>query len=481
MATVTPNVRYISLFTAIRYLRQLVGEAARDELSLPGLWRRVEALIAVSSVLHHQDGDQPPMGIIGRGYADAAATRETIKLETRLRNPPYNIYRGTLASLGLFDLATSSDPLFESAQELACSWDPSHAGEVGGLLQQGILPPELPRNLVAAASGAFCLCRVPDGSHEQRALIGLLFGLGARLSRPCFEEEEPNLQGVRAASWRLLLELLAVSEGRRLAGEHLMGRLLEPDLLRLPLMRPLADCLLVWRWVAARSFLERGWTIIFNRTLDLVRAQREGLPSSMLREAAKTAYLGHYRDEPLSTLVREAKQLLGVSSTRLIELFRRGEPRDCLQLAVIGVLAAKRDYEQTGLALLTTLSASRAISSASQELSLGRALAEGMSTSDFYAALSEETLVQHVHTALRKMSQGNPDSLHVDFDSNRWIVPSKALDWHPRAAEAVSRLDIALGWALQLSLTARDGDHYSLTPLGLEVRTRWDQEYAAWG
>jgi hypothetical protein len=479
MATVTPNVRYLSLFTAIRYLRKEAGKPAEGQLPLSDLWRRVEALIAVSTILHHRDGEEPPTGVVGRGYADRAATLETIKLETRLQIPPYSIYRGTLGGLGLFDLSTGSDPLFKRAEELGRSWDLSHAGEIGLLLQDGVLPPELPRSLIAAVSSAFCLCRVPDGSLEQRALITLLFAIGSRVDRPVFEEEERRLNGIRVASWRLLLELVAVSGGRRLVRQHLMGRLLESDLLSLPLIKPLADCLLVWRWVAARSFFERGWTLIFNRTLGLLRGEREGLSSGMLRDAITAFYLARHQDEPVSSIVEEARQHLE-SSAWLIELFRRGDPRDCLLLIIGSILAAQQDHERTRSGLLETLWRSQAIPLAAQEQRLRGAITGRMSSSQLYADLSEETIVQHVHTALRKMSQGNPDSLHVDFDNGRWIVPPKALDWHPRPAEAFSRLDIALGWSLQLGLAEEDADCYSLTSLGMQVRRQWDEEYKAW-
>jgi hypothetical protein len=159
MATVTPNVRYISLFTAVRYLRQQAGRDAEEEVPLRELWRRVEALVAASSVLHHENPDEIPLGIIGRGYADRAAKQETIPLTTGLQNPPYNIYRGSLGALRLFDLGTPSDPLYLSAEALARAWDPGQAGEIGDLLKKGMLPLELPRSVIQPVAGAFCTGR----------------------------------------------------------------------------------------------------------------------------------------------------------------------------------------------------------------------------------------------------------------------------------------------------------------------------------
>jgi len=478
MATVTPNVRYISLFTAVRYLRQQAGDDAAREIPLRELWRRVEALIAASSVLHHENPDGIPLGIIGRGYAGEVAKRETIPLATGLQNPPYNIYRGSLGALGLFDLGTTSDPLYRAAEALARAWDPDQADEIGDLLKKGILPPELPRSVMQPLAGAFCLCRVPDASREQQETIDLLFGLGSRAEPPSFREDEQNGLGMRMASWRLLLDLVACSEGRPLQGEHLMARILEPDVVEGPLIRPLRNSLLVWRWVAARSFFERGWTVIFNQTLALLRGAGAGLTSAHLREAAEGTYRRHSNDG-VDELLRETRENFR-SPSWLVELFDRKERRDCLQMIMAGLLAAKQDAEHYGRTILKTLFEGHAIPFGPEERRLNRALANGAPASEFFAEISEDTLIQHVRTALRKMSQGNPDSLHVDYDDGRWIVPTKALNWGPLPASASSRLDIGLGWATQLGLVSRTGQTYALTPLGWDVRRRWDQENVSW-
>ena len=78
------------------------------------------------------------------------------------------------------------------------------------------------------------------------------------------------------------------------------------------------------------------------------------------------------------------------------------------------------------------------------------------------------------------MWQGNPYSLHVDFENGRWSVPKKALDWSPRPAGAFSRLDIGLGWATQLGLASKIGQTFALTSLGRQILKRWDEENSHW-
>src|SRR5687767_9393943 len=65
LSTVTLNVRYLSLFISARYHRIRAAKADHT-LSERGSWpafiRRLEAAIAVSSVLHHRDGSARPGG-----------------------------------------------------------------------------------------------------------------------------------------------------------------------------------------------------------------------------------------------------------------------------------------------------------------------------------------------------------------------------------------------------------------------------------
>jgi len=480
MTTQTTGVRYISLFTAARYLRQITGESKLKSTPLSDFWRRLEALIAVCSVLHHENRDAPPSGIIGRNYADRVLPRSVISLETGLRNPPYRIYRGTLGALNLFDLSKPSDPLFKSAQPLGRAWNPSSAGKIGKLMVMGNLPEAVKRPDLAPISDAFCLCRVPDGSTEQQELVDLLFGLKHRDECPQFSEEGITGMGVRVASWRLLLELVVASPGRALWGEQLMGRIMENDMLGLSLTEPLRQTLLIWRWIAARSFFERGWTLLFNDTFNILRNERFGLSGDDLRQLIKNSYTSQHRDEHLDKLMQDAKSNLRVGDWYALR-FQQSQPRDSLQMMVAGLLAAEEDRSTLDSAILEALHKSGAIPFSLEQTRLFAALERHLVASDFWAETSTETLVHHVCISLRKMRQGNPDTLHVDLENGRWVVPIKALSWNPLPASANSRLDIAIGWAQQLGLLAsNEDDSLTLTPLGRRVRDRWDELYKKW-
>ncbi len=63
MSTQTARLRYISLFTAASYYRMEAGSAAEAQLSVSDYLRRLEALIAVSSVRHYIHDDAEPDGI----------------------------------------------------------------------------------------------------------------------------------------------------------------------------------------------------------------------------------------------------------------------------------------------------------------------------------------------------------------------------------------------------------------------------------
>src|SRR5258708_30642228 len=64
MSTQTARLRYISLFAAARYYRMEAGSAAEAQLPLSDYLRRLEALIAVSSVRHHIHDNAEPDGIV---------------------------------------------------------------------------------------------------------------------------------------------------------------------------------------------------------------------------------------------------------------------------------------------------------------------------------------------------------------------------------------------------------------------------------
>jgi len=476
MATVTPNIRYISLFTALRRLRQDAGETEAQALPLRDYWRRAEALIAAASVLHHEDGDVPP-GIVGRRFADEATKAKVVKLVTGLANPPYNIYRGSLAGLGLFDLAHDSDPLFERARPLGEAWNPG-TGKLARDIGAGILPSELARDVIRRHASDFCICKVP-GRAEQRELIRLLYGFGTSLPPPSFDLRDSDPVGMRVVSWRLLLELVHVSPDVPVDAEFMMARLLESDVLDLRMPEPFIRCLLAWRWVAARSFFERGWTYTFNRTLAHLKNVSAGYSPAELAAVAQEDYLRGHVDERVEELVLDSEFRDG-SVPPLVQMFDQPTKRDCLRLIIAGISAAERDKDRSGLPLLAQLFGEGAIPFALEDARIEDKAQAGAKASELYADLSGRTLVEHTRSALRRMSQGGPDSLHVDFDSGRWLVPSKALNWNPTPAGAFSRLDIGLGWATQLGLISWTDGGYRLSPLGSAVRKEWDQENTSW-
>lgn len=480
MATVTERVRYISLFTATRRLRQQSRSAPEEAKKVSELTRRLEALVAASSVLHHEPGAAAPGGIVGANSARGLIGAHHVALRLPIRQPAYNIFRGTLDALGLFDLTKDSDPLFEAAIPLGDAWDVEAAGTIGKYLHAGELPATLPRNEVEAACAAFCLCRVPDGSAEQRELIRLLFALDRDVPAPEFREG-PTTPALRSASWGFTLELVALSPGRELSDAALMNRLLEPDIVGAMPLQSLHQCLLVWRWVAARAFFERGWTIVFNSALNRLKGEREGLERREFLDACARRYLDGQVDEPVAQLVAEVNEHLRDPGWLRSLHVRRGR-RDALLLVIAGVECARSDEARPSVPVLASLYTGRGIPFGPEGARIQRLVSEGRTASDYWAELSEDTLVQHVHIALRKMSAGNPDSLHVDFDAARWCMPTKTLSWPaPQLAGGGSRLDVAISWGVQLGLVeAQDAGAYALTPLGEQTRQAWRKQRRHW-
>src|ERR1700737_2492600 len=92
MSTQTARLRYISLLAAARHYRMKLGSEVNIQLPLSEYLRRFEALIAVSSVLHHIPDGSEPDGIVGRTPGRDMSRNETFELKTGLHNPPYNIY-----------------------------------------------------------------------------------------------------------------------------------------------------------------------------------------------------------------------------------------------------------------------------------------------------------------------------------------------------------------------------------------------------
>jgi hypothetical protein len=480
MSTVTPNIRYISIFTGCQYRRH---EAFQRNNTLPPykpFLRRLEALIALASVYHHGDAKDIPTNIIGRGFADSEITRELMRLDTSLVIPPYRIYRGTLGALGLFDLNKPNDPLvLERAKPIGETWNIESHHPIAMTLRDGALPETLSRDSLDAITGALCLCSVPEGSEEQRALTDLLFGLNISVAKPNFDDYSWALDGARVASWRLALDIIKCSPGRRLDNHNLMARILEPDVLNLTLPPTLHNALLLWRWVAARVLFERGWTSIFNLAFDVVRSARWGLSSSELIDGTRQRYVALFGKDKLKDVYDEVKKNC-LSGNWIAQKFASATLRDCLLLMICGASISADDLQKTQMKGLRAIDSEKDIPFNTERNRIDKSLQEDRLAADYLAEVASEALRQHIRIALRKMAQGNPDTQHVDYEDGIWIVPPGRNSWDPRRATGFSRLDIAIGWLRQLGLVKGNAESYVLTMYGENVRNRWDGVYAAW-
>jgi len=474
MSTITTRARYISLFTMARYYRMEAGKAAESQQPLKNYLRRLEALIGVCTVRHHAQ-EATPTGIIGNGSARAQASRDDITLALSIQQPAYNVFRGALGSLDLVDLREDSDPLFELAKPLAQSWDRAAAGELGQWVRAGALPTRVARDLVDRHCSAFCLCQVPQGSPEQQQLTRRFLALD-RVSGSALGREER----LRSASWRLLLELVRLTPSTSLGGVATMARLLCADLadseaLARPLGQTLRQSLLAWRWVAARTLFERGWTHAFNLAFRAARRSASGLGPEELRALLRERY-----GAPDELLTERAAEVSAGYDTPawLTARFSLTHPSDGLSLLLAGLRHAERDRSQQGGEQLDLLWAEGDIPFQEAQMRFTRAAHAQMTAAQLWAEVAEVSLIQHVRISLRKMRAGNPDSLLVDFDDNRWIVPAKAQTAQPFDAGGFSRLDVALRWAQELGLVWLTGpNQFALTPAGEEWRLQWDEVY----
>jgi hypothetical protein len=480
LSTVTTRLRYISLFAAARYYRMKAGKMTEDRLSLYEYLRRFEALIAVSSVCHHLHNHAPD-GIVGRGAGTRMSEQKEFELKTGVQIPPYNIYRGTLNNLDILDTSTMSDPLFEDAIPLTKAWDLGTAGVIGENMKKGFLPARITRDTVDKTAPAFCICSVPDGSAEQQALIQILFAMGEKLQLPSYFEDEETFvlhsQACRSLAWRFLLELVFYVENKPLGDHYTLVHLLNHDFVS-PAQHPnLRIALLAWRWIAARTFLERGWTQIFARTIQVLKQQRAGLSRVDLRQKMQEDYLKEHQDEPIVQLVQEVEANCN-SPEWLIARFDGKLKRDFLLCICIALTVALKDKQRFAASILEKLWGRDPITFSREYRRLAEGIRNNINASMQWAEIAEEGLVQHFQIALRKMSSGNPDSLLVDFDAGQWRIPEKALDIIPGAANGSTRLDVALGWAQQLGLVEPTGtDSFTLTEAGLQSRIDWDQEH----
>jgi len=406
--------------------------------------------------------------------------QETFELKTGLYNPPYNIYRGSLYNLGIFDTSSMSDPLYQSAQPLGDAWDIEAAGTLGEDIRKGILPAFITRQTVAAIASAFCLCRIPRGGLEQRELVRILFAQqeSSRLS-VSFENEEAladHSRDYRSLAWRFLLELMLASENEHLGNHHTLVYILTHNFVPSTEHPAFHLSLQTWRWIAARTFFERGWTQIFARTMHVLKQERDGLTRQMLRQQLQEDYLVEHQNEPIDSLVQEVKSNRH-SSTWLLERFEGKQRRDYLLCICIGLIAASEDKRQYTTPILGKLWKRGPIPFAQEYSRLEQSIQSNAHASTLWAAIAEESLVQHFQIALRKMSSGNPDTLLVDFDAGQWRIPEKSENVVPGAANGFTRLDIGLRWAQQLGLVESPSkDHFILTEAGLDCCRKWDSE-----
>ena len=481
MSTVTPNVRYVSLFSAAQYWRHHASKQGHAIMDYRVFLRRFEALVALSSVLHHDDTRTIPTGVVGRRYANAEALRHRLTLNTGVKVPAYGTYRGTLGDLGLFDLTSRDDPLFDSAKSIGGAWNVEAAGSLGDQIKEGRLPETMSSGSLKSVADCFCLCRVPDKSDEQHALVVLLFGLDQAAHTPSFAIESWDARAIRVASWRLLLDIVLQSPERNLYAHYLMGRLLEADLLDNCGIEALRNALFLWRWVAARSFFELGWTVAFNQAFDLVRSSSHGVGHADLLSLVRDKYCDDYGSHKLADLTGEA-EANRVSGLWMAETFDAPTTRNCLLLMACGALASRDDLNRCSIGMLHGFDSGRQIPFQLERERMDRAVHNQLTAAEYWAEIVGETLVQHSRIALRKMAQGLPDTQHVEFEDGYWVVPPNRDSWTPRPSTGFSRFDIALGWLCQLGLADTDENgSYPLTEYGRKVPTHWDEVYKSWG
>lgn len=480
MSTVTQNVRYLSLFTGAQYWRHTAYENNYKLPKYRDFLRRFEALIALSSVLHHEDTGDVPSGIVGREFANKEVLSLNLRLNTGLSNPPYNIYRGTLGELELFDLSKPDDPLHEGAKKIGQSWNINDTGSIGKYIKKGILPENVRRRDLKPIAGSFCLCSTPEGSNEQRSMVELLFGLGNKVAEPSFSLNDWNTGSMRVTSWRLLLEVIDQSTTRRLDNHYLMARLLENDILESCPKTSLKRVLLLWRWVASRSLFELGWTHAFKQAFEVIKSSRDGLYTNELEEIVKEQYTNDSGTSTLSELAEEVEANQRDGSW-IAQTFDRANLGDCIRLMICGVLTSGLDLDQHNFNTLQEIDSWPDIPFAPERERLTKGIEANLESADYWSNITVQSLVQHTSIALRKMSQGNPDTQHIDFEDGRWVVPPNRDIWRPNPSTGFSRYDIGLRWLQQLGLLKVDDQgHRSLTKFGAEIRDRWDKVYSSW-
>ena len=480
MSTITPNVRYISLFTAVQFWRHDAVQRGNKIMGYRQLLRRFEALIALSSVLHHESPNEVPTGVVGRTFANSEVTQRTLKLNTGVKIPPYNVYRGTLGDLELFNLAIPDDPLFHHAIPIGKAWDIKTAGWLSDQIKVGSLPATVNRGSLENIAESFCVCKVPENSKEQSSLVNLLFRLDNPVIEPIFESQYLDVEGIRVASWRLLLEIVENSSNRVMSYHYLMARILEKDLINLPIKRALKNVLYLWRWIATRSLFELGGTSAFQQSFDIVRSNPDGIKHIELVDLIAKQYSDEFGHEKLAQLSREAEDNYE-SGEWIAEKFDNPTFRNCILLMLCGSALSGKDLNRSKLKILTYIDSERDIPFSLERKRINNGITNNTFASAYWSETAGNSLVQHTRIALRKMAQGNPDTQHVEFEDGFWKVPPGRQSWDPRLSSGFSRLDIALGWLNQLGITTvQSNGSYSLTEYGRRVVRLWDKAYQLW-
>lgn len=485
MSTVTPRLRYISLFTAARFYRM---EAVRTEdeqrklkqqLSIEEYLRRFEALVAVCTIHHHLQDTILPDGIVGvrAMRMQLHSQNREIELKSSVQNPPYFIYRGTLNNLRIFNTSESSDPLREHAIALGKSWDIEQAGQLGLALKEGVLPAYIDREDIAKIDKAFCLCSIPDNSSEQDELTRILFAkdLPFQFSSPFASDNEmiKYTASYRSLAWRFVLELIDCNQDQPLGNYLTLTKLLDNSIMTVDRNPALKDEVMAWRWVAARTFFERGWTGIFQKSIEILKQKRVGLSTSELIDQIQQLYLNQHQDETVESLYQEVKKNAS-NKDWLKVLFTSEQPRDFLLSILLGLYAAKREKDEHCGSFLDRLWFAGPISFSNEDLRAEK----GNIVSELWSKIAEEALMQHFSISLRKMSDGNPDSLLIDFDAGKWKVRDSAYDTTIARAEGFTRLDIAFSWAVQLGLVKKlSTDVFQLTSTGHQCCIVWDRDH----
>jgi hypothetical protein len=223
--------------------------------------------------------------------------------------------------------------------------------------------------------------------------------------------------------------------------------------------------------------MEHGWTYAFMLAFRRLLATRDGLSSAEL-----LAELGQDFDDGGESLASfdDEVRARDESVAWLTERFAGGSSRDGLALLLAGLHHAIRDRERYGDKELATLWSAGDIPFKDVAGMFDRAIQRREPASALWAAVGDTSLTEHVRSSLRKMSTGLPDSLIVDFDDLRWLVPAKARNVPLYPARAYTRLDTALWWAREIGLvTSAPSGVNTLTSAAVAICAEWDKVHGA--